>query len=288
MPRPRKTPRPRKNPRPRKSTRSRPTAISRSLIDAARTLSAACGKLRFAEPVTHLYNPLTYAWPLHEQYLRRFGRGKKRVLFLGMNPGPWGMAQTGVPFGEVAAVRDWMGLTGELLNPPDDNTGGHPKRPLLGLDSPRSEVSGRRLWELMANRFGTPEAFFNDPRESFAGGGESSGGRGGHFVCNYCPLVFMEASGRNRTPDKLPATERQPLEEACNAHLATVVNLLQPTFVVGVGKFAQKQAKAVLGQPAGLTLCCILHPSPASPLANRGWDQQATQQLIDAGVWRQA
>ena len=32
----------------------------------------------------------------------------KRVVFLGMNPGPFGMAQVGVPFGEVAAVRDWL------------------------------------------------------------------------------------------------------------------------------------------------------------------------------------
>ncbi|MCL1859942.1 MAG: single-stranded DNA-binding protein, partial [Proteobacteria bacterium] len=76
-----------------------------ALIAAARELSATLGKMRFAPPVTHVYNPLDYAWNVHERYLRRYGDGRKRVVFLGMNPGPFGMAQTGVPFGEVAAVR---------------------------------------------------------------------------------------------------------------------------------------------------------------------------------------
>lgn len=246
----------------------RPTQTAQALIDAARQLSDACDRLDFAGPVTHVYNPLKYARPLHDQYLTRFGRAKKRVLFLGMNPGPWGMAQTGVPFGEVAAVRDWMGITGHPLDPPDETCGGHPKRPILGLDSPRSEVSGRRVWELMQQRFNTPEKFFEH-----------------HFVTNYCPLVFMEASGKNRTPDKLPATEREPLENACNQHLQKIVEILQPTFVVGIGKFAEKQAQNVLGPDPKSTIISILHPSPASPLANRGWAEQATRQLTDAGIW---
>ena len=58
--------------------------------------------LRFSEPVAWVYNPLHYAWPLHEKYVRTWGASPRRVLMMGMNPGPWGMAQTGVPFGEVA------------------------------------------------------------------------------------------------------------------------------------------------------------------------------------------
>lgn len=235
--------------------------------------------------MTHVYNPLAYAWPMHEQYLVRFGRSRKRVLMLGMNPGPWGMAQTGVPFGEVAAVRDWMKITHQLDQPPqaepaatalsghtkDSSSGGgggHPKRPVLGLESPRSEVSGRRVWDLMQQRFRAPEAFFKD-----------------HFIVNYCPLVFMEASGKNRTPDKLPAEERTPLEEACNHHLQTVIQILRPTHVVGVGKFAEKKAETVLTGPHRPAITTILHPSPASPLANRGWAEQATRQMVDAGIW---
>ncbi|MEO0513671.1 MAG: uracil-DNA glycosylase family protein [Planctomycetota bacterium] len=260
----------------------RPTKTAQALIDAARELSAACDRFSFTEPVTHVYNPMAYAWPMHQQYLMRFGRSRKRVLMLGMNPGPWGMAQTGVPFGEVAAVRDWMGITHKLDQPPvvdpaasslavvrtGGSSGGHPKRPILGLDSPRSEVSGRRVWELMQQRFGPPEAFFKD-----------------HFVTNYCPLVFMEASGKNRTPDKLPAEERTPLETACNLHLHTLVDILRPTYIVGVGKFAERKANAVLTGPRRPIITTILHPSPASPLANRGWATQVTAQLIAAKIW---
>lgn len=225
-------------------------------------------KLAFADPVTHVYNPLAYARSLHEQYLTRFADGPKRVLFLGMNPGPWGMAQTGVPFGEVAAVRGWMKIDGEVGSVNNE----HPKRPVLGLTCPRSEVSGRRLWGLMADRFGPPEVFFGDA--------------GGQFVTNYCPLVFMESTGRNRTPDKLPAAEREPLEAVCDAHLRTLVETLAPEFVVGVGKFAEAKARRVLGDtPNGITITTVLHPSPASPAANRGWAERATTQLVEAGVW---
>ena len=148
------------------------------------------GELRFADPVTHVYNPLTYAWPAVEQYIERFGDGPRRVLFLGMNPGPWGMAQTGVPFGTVNLVRDWIGIEGPVGKPP----GEHPKRPIIGFDVEREEVSGNRFWGWAKDRFGTADKFF----ERF-------------FVANYCPLVFMEVSGRNRTPDKLPAAEKEEL-----------------------------------------------------------------------------
>ncbi|MEM8737867.1 MAG: uracil-DNA glycosylase family protein [Planctomycetota bacterium] len=250
-----------------------PTA--RTLIDAARDLAADCDRLRFAPPVTHVYNPLAYARPMHEQYLARFAQTPKRVLLLGMNPGPWGMAQTGVPFGEVAAVRGWMELDAPLAPgtaPSPQTLTPHPKRPLEGLACQRSEVSGRRLWGLMQDRFQTAERFFEQ-----------------HLVVNYCPLVFMEESARNRTPDKLPAEERHPLETACDAHLRRIVETLGPAFLVGVGKFAQAQARRVLAEDfPSVTVTSILHPSPASPAANRGWAAQATQQLLDAGVWDDA
>src|SRR6266550_515031 len=115
---------------------------SQHLIAAARELSAQVGRLRFAAPVTHIYNPLEYARLAHEEYLAKYGGGKKRVVFLGMNPGPFGMAQTGVPFGEVAAVRDWLRIDAPVNRP----TLEHPRKPVLGFDCSRSEVSGERLW----------------------------------------------------------------------------------------------------------------------------------------------
>ena len=233
------------------------------LIAAAAELRDAVNRLSFAPPVEFVYNPLDYAWPAHEQFLTRYGGGKKRVVFLGMNPGPFGMAQVGVPFGEVAAVRDWLQLDAPIGKPARE----HPKRPIQGLQCPRSEVSGRRLWGFFAEKFGQPEAFF-----------------AGNFVVNYCPLAFLEETGRNRTPDKLPAVETRPLEAVCNEHLAKVVEIVQPEWLVAVGGFAEKKAEEVLGQ-APLKIGRVLHPSPASPAANRGWAEQAEKQLREQGIW---
>ena len=169
-----------------------------SLVSAAQSLRDAVGELPFGEPVTHVYNPLDYAWQPHRRYLERFGQGQKRVLMLGMNPGPWGMSQTGVPFGEVAAARDWMGIE-EIVGQPDHP---HPKRPVEGFACQRSEVSGRRLWGLFAARFPRPESFFAD-----------------HFVVNYCPLVWQKETGANLTPDKLPKDYMEACTAACDAHL---------------------------------------------------------------------
>jgi len=232
------------------------------LIAAARDLAAALAPMRFAAPVSHIYNPLEYAWAPHAQYLQRFGNGHKRVVFVGMNPGPFGMVQTGVPFGEIEAVRGWMGIEAAVDKPAVEN----PKRPIEGFACARSEVSGRRLWGLFAERFGTADAFFAD-----------------HFVANYCPLAFFD-HGRNLTPDKLPANETAPLEAACDAHLRTLVATLEPEWVIGVGGFAEARATAALSGMK-VRIGRVLHPSPASPAANRGWSAAAEKQLRALGIW---
>ena len=233
-------------------------------IRISRALSRAVGKLHFGAPVTHVYDPLVYARASHEEYLRRFARRGPDALLLGMNPGPFGMAQTGVPFGEVALVRDWMGIEEPVGRPRPE----HPKRPVLGFDCERSEVSGARLWGWARERFGTPQAFF----ERF-------------FVWNYCPLVFLEESGRNRTPDKLPAAEREPLFAACDGALRRMAELIGPRLVIGVGRFAELRARRALSAN-GVAFGTILHPSPASPAANRGWAREAERQLSALGLLR--
>ena len=235
------------------------------LIDSTQRLCRALAGLEFSSPVARVYRPLEYAWKPHRRYLERFGGGKRRVVFLGMNPGPFGMAQTGVPFGEVAAVRDWMGICEPVEKPADE----HPKRPVEGFACQRSEVSGRRLWGLFAERFANADAFFRD-----------------HFVLNYCPLVWMNATGANLTPDKLPAAEMAPVEEACMAHLIEVLDFLRPEFLIGIGGFAEERLqRAVETSSRKAKVGRVLHPSPASPAANRGWSQAATRQLEALGVW---
>ncbi len=233
-----------------------------SLKQITDELVADLDGLKFGPPTAYVYNPLVYARPAWDQYCDRYGQGRREVLMIGMNPGPWGMSQVGVPFGEIASVRDWLGIDAPIGKPEPE----HPKRPILGFDCPRSEVSGRRLWSWAAGTYGTPDAFF----ERF-------------FVTNYCPLVFMEEGGRNRIPEKLPKAERQPLFSACDAALRATVELFAPRFVVGVGKFAEQKARQVAGD-LDVTIGSVPHPSPASPLANRGWAPLMTQALMELGV----
>lgn len=233
------------------------------MIKAAQDLTKALDAMRFPEPITHVYNPLTYAWNAHKKYLQRFAASKKRVVFLGMNPGPFGMMQTAVPFGEISYVRDWMKITSGVNRPETE----HPKRPIEGFNCQRSEVSGKRLWGLFSDRFPKAEDFFAD-----------------HFVANYCPLAFLEESGRNFTPDKLPAKIARQMEAFCDAHLRASIDILQPEWIIGVGAFARKKAESALAETE-ISFGQVLHPSPASPAANRGWADQATKQLAALGLW---
>lgn len=238
---------------------------SQALISAASELAEAAGTLTFITPKIHtIYNPLAYAWKPHRSFLLRYGNGTKRVLFVGMNPGPWGMAQTGIPFGEVDTVKEWLGIEEPVETPPQE----HPKRPILGFSCTKSEVSGRRLWGLMKERFVTADVFFQD-----------------HFTVNYCPLVFMEESGKNLTPDKLHKEDRTKLFSLCTRHMLTVVEALRPEAVVGVGKFAEKQLQSLLQQYPELRISSIPHPSPANPQANRGWAPLAIQRLVSEKIW---
>lgn len=236
--------------------------MSKRLIRISRELSRSLAGLEFALPTAFVYDPLTYARAPHELYLSRYGGGKKEVLFLGMNPGPFGMAQTGIPFGDIESVKAFLKIEAKVGKPPVE----HPKRPILGFEHPRGEVSGARLWGLFSERSqGNADIFFKR-----------------FFIVNYCPLLFLEESGRNRTPDKLPLSERTPLLEICDRALRETVEVLDPEWVVGVGAFAAKRARDVLGDSRKIGQ--ILHPSPASPKANRGWAEEALRELGALGI----
>lgn len=232
------------------------------LVTIAETLAADLAGLSFSPPVAHVYNPLVYAREPHAAYLDRFGAPPKEALFVGMNPGPWGMAQTGVPFGEIGMVTEWLGITGEVARPADE----HPKKRVDGFACRRSEVSGRRLWGLIRERFGTPERFFAR-----------------FFVANYCPLLFLTADGGNITPDKLRRGEQEPLFAACDRALRRTVELLRPRVVIGVGGFAEGRCREAL-EDLNVEVGRIIHPSPASPAANRDWAGTALRQLAELGI----
>ena len=232
------------------------------IIRITRRLVRELEPLRFSEPIACVYNPLVYARRAHEQYIRRFARKGVESVLLGINGGPFGMAQTGVPFGEVNHVRDWLKIEEKIDKPPRE----HPKRPVLGFDCPRSEVSGARLWGWAKETFGRPERFFKQ-----------------FYIVNFCPLIFMEESGRNLTPDRCPAQQRDRLFEICTRALRDTVQHLGPRRVIGGGNFAEGRARECCeGLPVEIGK--LLHPSPRSPAANRGWAEAARKDLERCGV----
>jgi len=232
------------------------------LSDITDKLIVELGRLTFDPPVTHVYNPLVYARKAYDVYLNRYAVPPKEIVLVGMNPGPWGMAQSGVPFGEIHTVKNWLQIETDIGTPRSM----HPKRPVTGFTCKKSEVSGKRLWGWARNSFGTPDNFFKR-----------------FFVANYCPLLFMDSSGRNRTPPNLRVAERKPLLDVCDRALRRTISYLKPRYVVGVGTFARDRAiEALAGME--LTIGGITHPSPANPKANRGWEPAVRKELAAIGI----
>lgn len=236
-----------------------------TLLRAAEELRDAVDGMSFGAKAPYVYDPLVYAWDPHQKYVKKFGKGSgRRAVFVGMNPGPWGMGQTGVPFGDVTRVRDWMGIVGEVEQPPKL----HPKRPVQGFATKRREPSGTRLYKWAEARFGPAEKFF----EQF-------------YVLNYCPLLFFAQDGKNLTPPDLPKSQTVDLYEACDEHLAVAVAALRPEWIIGIGGFAEGQIRQVVdARGLDVKVGSVLHPSPANPAANRGWAEQAEAKLRRLGV----
>ena len=237
-------------------------------MGAASRLAEETDALRPEGKAAFIYKPLRYAWSAHAEYIRRYAGGPKKVLLIGMNPGPWGMAQTGVPFGEINAVSSWLGILADVGTPSRE----HPKKRVEGFSCRRSEVSGRRLWSFFASRYGQAADFFQE-----------------HYVANYCPLLFLDEQGRNLTPDKLPKSAKDTLFQICDDHLLQLIRVFEPAFVLGIGRFAEQRARFVVDQlnPADPLpmVDSILHPSPANPKANQGWAEHAEAKLQELGIW---
>ncbi len=96
----------------------------------------------------------------------------------------------------------------------------------------------------------------------------------------------MNKTGKNLTPPDLRAAERKPLNDLCHRYLCHVVRLLRVKVVVGIGKFAKERAKVALedGGIEGVRVEAIMHPSPANPAANKGWEEVAKRQLEELGL----
>ena len=242
------------------------THLQQNLLNNAQQLSHSLINLSFVAPVTHIYNPLEYAWEAHKWYIRKYVTCQAPILLVGMNPGPWGMAQTWVPFGEVNAVRDFLHMPPNIQigKPVPEN----PARPVTGLQCKRSEVSGRRLWTEWAHTdYEHADTFFQQ-----------------FYVYNYCPLMWMEKSGRNRTPVQLPAAKRREVEVFCDQALKNTISTLKPKAICGIGGYAAGRCQEImkkLPEEEKIAVFTVLHPSPASPAANKGWVDKFRSQIKD-------
>ncbi len=206
----------------------------------------------------YVYNPLEYAIDAHLEYQEMAGNGHAPIMLLGMNPGPYGMVQTGVPFGDVLTVKNFLQLKSTVGHPEKE----HPSRPVEGLSCKRVEVSGQRIWGLLRSFHGTKEELFS------------------HFsVQNYCPLAFLDKgkTARNITPDKLSKKDRTLITTLCNDYLKDIISILEIKTAIGVGAYAYEKLRECA--PEGLRVIRMMHPSPASPAANRCF-AKSTEELF--------
>ena len=142
----------------------------------------------------------------------------------------------------------------------------HPKRPIVGLQLAKSEVSGSRFWGFFQTLCGHPDTFFANC-----------------FVSNYCPACFMTHTGKNITPPTFKVDVRGKLEGVCDAFLREVVQALGVEWVIGVGQYAEARARVALNGDK-VKVGVVMHPSPINPAANKEWPKVMTSQLTELGV----
>lgn len=219
--------------------------ISEQVLSVERDLVIELGKITFHSPIEYVYSPLEYAFNIHTMYVQKYCNTIKKILFLGMNPGPWGMSQTGVPFGEISMVRDWLKICGPVGKPVKEQ----PNRKVTGFQCNRSEISGKRLWGLFQKLCGSPEKFFQQA-----------------YIHNYCPIALMKKNGCNITPAEIKAvfffffkynyiyikiiyfqgSEIQILHSNCDKALLDIIRILKAEIVIGIGGYAEKRAQFVI------------------------------------------
>lgn len=236
-----------------------PTPFWKQFLDIECDLNNELNELQFPKNITHIYNPIVYALNLHCQYIKKFLNGKKKVMLIGMNPGPNGMVQNGVPFGNTNTVKNLMKIQGQVDQPPSLN----PKRPVTGLSCTTEEPSGVRIWNLLQKLAGSLEVF-----------GEQC------FLHNFCPLAFFDEQGKNITPSELKGKIKSTLRDICLKYLEKEIQLIQPEIIIAIGSYVgdslRKLSKQSIYVRTNIKILQLAHPSPRS-LNNNNWPEKATE-----------
>jgi len=224
------------------------------IIKLSNELSKQMDELTFSLPVKYVYNPLSYSFLTYLQYLNRINFNDVNI-YIGINPGPYGMSQTGIPFGDYYFVKNFLNIKKEkLLNLPLT----HHKKPIYGFDINKREASGKRLWAFFQDIYKDQEIFFKN-----------------NIILNYCPLCFLNEEGNNITPDKLIKEERNILYKICDDYLNKSINLFKFKSVIGIGNFAYNRAKIL-----GYNALKIGHPSPLNIKGSGGRWELDTKEIL--------
>ncbi len=192
-----------------------------------------------------VYNVFEYAWQGWEAYIHKCAKLSAKIMLLGINPGPHGMLQTGIPFGSISAVRNYIGIHDADIKQP---TVLHKNRPVDGMKYTKEEQSGLLLWNTIESLFTNSLNFFSHC-----------------FVINYCPLAFFTQKGENITPDKLGTEERKDVEHRCTSHLLEYLNIFNTSLILAIGRYAFNKAQ-LLSRDLHIipqkNIIYIPHPSP--------------------------
>ncbi len=141
-----------------------------------------------------IWNPGLYGETWHARFRRLYRPGQHPLVVFGLNPGPYGMAQTGIPFTDirrlVSALPDLAAELrgrGERVEPPGLAPPG--LRPYL---SRSFESSAVRVYRFLKKGWGGAERGWTEV-----------------VVANPCTLLFIDpAEGKNRTPADLARAAR--------------------------------------------------------------------------------
>ncbi|KAF7265189.1 hypothetical protein GWI33_021382 [Rhynchophorus ferrugineus] len=207
--------------------------------------------------IKYVYDPTDYASEPSEKYIE-YCQDTKEVLFVDMNPGPFGMCQTGVPFGDTEWVKNWLGIEGKIDKPLPECSA----RPVDGFKCTKKEQSGHRFWSLFSDLCHKPEKFFWHA-----------------FLYNYCPLAFMDSNGRNITPS---GTKKKELVFYCDQYFMKTIDVLQPQIIIGIGRYTEKRLQSIVRRRNRTNKIEVLYlKHPGRPVRNnRSWHRN-TKRILD-------
>lgn len=211
-----------------------------------------------------IYNPLEYCLDPFIQYLEKGGE-KRDIVFLGMNPGPFGMMQNGIPFGASNFVNNYLNIEKDFDKQKIEKE--HPKYKIIGKNIERQEISGTKLWGLIQSFYPDSNTFLEN-----------------QIVLNYLQLAILDKEkGKNITPDKLNKDVRTKIENICDNQLREILDILESKVLIGVGKYSYD---SLLRVKKNEKVIKINHPSPLNARYFKTWTEDTKKLLIDENIWK--